>query len=468
MSALGALTAAVLLGLSMPGPAAAQSLQALYETAHTYDAAYLSARALADSAQYRAEQAEGVARPTLAAVATAGTAQTDLLGTGLRSNNTVVATLNGRYPLFNRSNDATIAQARKALVVAQADLEVAEQDLLLRVAQGYFDVLASQDALATTRANKAAITEQLASAKRNFEVGTATITDTREAQAKFDLATAQEIAAENDLLTKRIALDVLVGQTNVRPNPLRVPVVLPQTLPADPEIWVGGADTNHPNVRRARLALDVALLESDKARAGRLPTLDAVATLGGNDARGGLPTVNRSVGTTKTGSVGVQMNWTLFSGGIVENRIKETTSLEDKARADLEAARRGVAQGTRVAYFGVQSGLAQVKALEAAESSSKLALEATQLGYRVGVRVNLDVLNAQNQLFTTQRDLARARYDVLLGSLRLRQAAGQLAPADLATVNGLLAPQSLPARPAMSPAMSPATSPATPPALAPR
>ncbi len=442
VSALSALAAAVL--LSLPGLASAQSLQALYEAAHAYDAAYLSARALADSAQYKAEQAEGLARPTLAALGAATAAQTDPLGTGLKGTNTLSASLNGKYPLFNRTNAATIAQARKALVVAQADLEVAEQDLLVRVAQGYFDVLASQDALGTTRANKAAITEQLASAKRNFEVGTATITDTREAQAKFDLASAQEIAAENDLLTKRIALDVLVGQTNVKPNPLRVPVLLPQTVPANAETWVSGADVNHPSVRKARLALDVALLETDKARAGKLPTVDAVATLGGNDARGTLPSANRTTGSTKSGSVGVQLNWTIFSGGIVENRIKETTSLEDKARADLEAARRGVAQGTRVAYFGVQSGLAQVKALEAAESSSKLALEATQLGYKVGVRVNLDVLNAQTQLFTTQRDLAKARYDVLLGSLKLRQAAGQLAPADLNTVNGLLAPQAAP------------------------
>jgi outer membrane protein len=442
LTALSALAAAALLAL--PGLASAQSLQSLYEAAHSYDAAYLSARALADSAQYKAEQVEGLARPSLAALASAGTSQTDPLGTGLKGSNNLSATLNGKFPLFNRSNAATIEQARKALVVAQADLEVAEQDLLVRVAQAYFDVLASQDALATTRANKAAITEQLASAKRNFEVGTATITDTREAQAKFDLATAQEIAAENDLLTKRIALDVLVGQTNVKPSPLRVPVLLPQTLPANPEVWVGGADTNHPNVRKARLALDVALLESDKARAGRLPTVDAVASLGGTDARGALPSANRTVGTSKTGSLGVQLNWTLFSGGAVENRIKETTSLEDKARADLDAARRGVAQGTRVAFFGVQSGLAQVKALEAAESSSKLALEATQLGYKVGVRVNLDVLNAQTQLFTTQRDLAKARYDVLVGSLKLRQAAGQLAPADLAAVNGLLAPQAAP------------------------
>jgi outer membrane protein len=436
--ALSALATSLLLAL--PGLATAQSLQALYEAAHAYDAAYLSARALADSAQYKAEQAEGLARPSLAALATTSTAQTDPLGTGLKGTNSLGASLNGKLPLFNRSNAATIAQARKALVVAQADLEVAEQDLLLRVAQAYFDVLASQDALETTRANKAAITEQLASAKRNFEVGTATITDTREAQAKFDLATAQGIAAENDLLTKRIALDVLVGQTRVQPQPLRVPVQLPATVPADAEAWVSGADALHPSVRKSRLALDVALLESDKARAGKLPTVDAVASLGASDSRGSLPNANHTLGTSKTGSLGVQVNWTLYSGGSVENRVKETVALEEKARNDLDAARRGVAQGTRVAYFGVQSGLAQVKALEAAESSTKLALEATQLGYKVGVRVNLDVLNAQTQLFTTQRDLARARYDVLIGGLKLRQAAGQLSPADLAAVNSLLAP----------------------------
>jgi outer membrane protein len=168
--------------------------------------------------------------------------------------------------------------------------------------------------------------------------------------------------------------------------------------------------------------------------------VDAVASLGASDSRGSLPSANRTIGTSKTGSLGVQLNWTLYSGGAVENRVKETVALEEKARNDLDAARRGVAQGTRVAFFGVQSGLAQVKALEAAESSTKLALEATQLGYKVGVRVNLDVLNAQTQLFTTQRDLARARYDVLIGGLKLRQAAGQLSPADLAAVNSLLAP----------------------------
>jgi outer membrane protein len=338
--------------------------------------------------------------------------------------------------LFNRANVAAVDQARKVLLIAKADLETAEQDLMIRVSQAYFDVLAAQDALATTQASKAAITEQLASAKRNFEVGTQTITDTREAQARFDLATAQEIQAANDLLTKRIALEALVGRQGVAPKPLLTPVVLPAPQPADAETWVGSADPAHPSVRKARLALDVAALDTTKARAGTLPTVDAVGTAGLSNSNGlgvALP------GNTKSATLGVQLNWPLYTGGQVQNRIKETISLEEKARDDLEAARRGVAQGTRVAFFGVQSGLAQVRALEAAESSSKLALEATQLGYKVGVRVNLDVLNSQSQLYNTQRDLAKARYDVIMGGLKLRQASGQLTPGDVEAVSRLLA-----------------------------
>jgi outer membrane protein len=421
---------------AVPGLAGAQSLQDLYQAAISFDATYLAARSNAQAAEYRAAQSDALARPAVAATAAATSAQNDLPSLGRLSSRNVNGALNGKYPLFNRANSAAIEQARKSLVSAQADLESAEQDLIVRVAQAYFDVLGAQDTLTTTRASKTFITEQLASAKRNFEVGTTTITDTREAQARYDLATAQEIAAENDLRTRRIALDTLVGRDQVAPRPLVVPVQLPDVQPANAEEWVTTADQQHPTVRRARVGLEVATLETAKARAGNTPTLDAVATLSSSNSRGGAVTLP---GTTTTTSLGVQLNWPLYTGGATQNRIKETLALEEKARNDLDAARRAVAQGARVAYFGVQSGNAQVKALEAAEVSSKLALEATQLGYKVGVRVNLDVLNAQTQLYTTQRDLAKARYDVLMGGLRLRQAAGQLAATDVEALNRLLA-----------------------------
>lgn len=427
---------AIVLAAGWAGAAGAQSLDELYQAARGYDATYLAARAQADSAQYRLAQAEALKRPSANLTANAGRVRNDpppsqLNPSGAASNFTATeVTLQGRQPLFNRADDASVNQARKAFEVSAADLETAEQDLIVRVSQAYFDVLAAQDTLTTTRTSKAAIAEQLASAKRNFEVGTATITDTREAQARFDLATAQEIAAENDLRTRRIALDVLVGRSDVQPRGLAVPVVLPAVAPPVADEWVLRADAQHPSVRKAQLGLAIAQLETEKARAGHLPTLDAVASLSNS----------HTVGTTRTTSLGVQLNVPLFAGYAIQNRVKETLSLEEKSRNDLEAARRGVAQGTRQAFFGVQSGQAQVKALEAAESSSQLALEATQLGYKVGVRVNLDVLNAQTQLYTTRRDLAKARYDVLVGGLRLRQAAGLLKPEDIGAVNQLLAP----------------------------
>jgi len=414
--------------------ARADSLLELYEAAHAYDATYLSARALADSAPYRVEQSKALMRPSASLSGSGGRGENRPTVGGNYGSNSIAATLAGRQPLFNRGNQATIAQAERTLESSLADLDTAEQDLMLRVSQAYFDVLGAQDTLQTTRANKTAITEQLASAKRNFEVGTATITDTREAQARFDLATAQEIAADNDLVTKRIALDQLVGRTNVQPSQLAIPMALPATASTPVDELVNRAADEHPAVRRARVAYDIAQLETEKARAQALPTVDAVASL-----QSGHATIASGItGYNSGASVGIQFNLPLYTGGSIQNRIKETLVLEERSRNDLEAARRAVIQTTRQAYYTLQSGAAQVKALEAAEASSQLALEATQLGYRVGIRVNVDVLNAQSQLYQTKRDLARARYDVLLSTLRLRQAAGRLTPSDILAIDRLL------------------------------
>ncbi len=430
-----ALAAALALALAalLPAPAAAQSLIQLYDAAHAYDATYLAARSQYESAPFRVDQTRALLRPNVALGANAGRVQAYLDNGTNPTNSSYGVTVTGRQPIFNKQSSTTIAQSERSLVSSLADLDAAEQDLMLRVSQAYFDVLGAQDTLATTRASKAAISEQLASAKRNFEVGTATITDTREAQARFDLATAQEIAAENDLVTKRIALDQLVGQTNVVPRQLAVPVVLPVPT-AGVDAYVSRAAEEHPAVRRATVAFEVARLETEKARAQRLPTIDAVASVGN-----GRGLYQPGVFGQNT-SISLQLNLPLYSGGAIQNRIKETLALEERARNDLDAARRGVTQTTRQAYYTLLSGAAQVKALEAAEASSQLALEATQVGYRVGIRVNVDVLNAQSQLYQTRRDLARARYDVLLATLRLRQASGQLTPSDVLAIDRLLAP----------------------------
>jgi outer membrane protein len=291
--------------------------------------------------------------------------------------------------------------------------------------------------LAFVKAQKAAVSEQLAAAKRNFEVGTSTITDSREAQARFDLVTAQEIAAENDLRVKRIALDQLVGKPGTAPKPLSLPAKLPDLLPADVNLWVSQSEAQHPSIKSAQIALDVAKLETEKAQAGHKPTLDATLSYNITQSNGSASSVLSS--RTNNATLGLAFNLPLFAGYATQNRIKETLQLEDKARNDLDAAKRSIAQATRTAYFGVLSGQGQVKALEAAETSSQSALDANKLGYQVGVRINIDVLNSQSQLFQTKRDLAKARYDVLVGGLRLRQANGTLKAEDLAPVNALLA-----------------------------
>ena len=450
-SAVSRAIALLALGTITAGTAHSDSLLELYDAAKLYDAAYLAARAQAESAYSKADQAKALVRPSLNLQASisrtdfnssATNSQASLpVGTvnSYDSNTTTKrAGLQARQTIYNADSFARLDQADQSRLVADADLQVASQDLAVRVTQAYFDVLGAQDVLTTAQANKAALAEQLAAAKRSFEVGNSTITDTREAQARHDLATAQELAAANELRVKRITLDQLVGRANVIPNPLRTPATLDSLAPGEMEDWVNKAQGS-PNVLKASAGLEAARLEIKRARAGHLPTLDAIASLQRTDIDSTNPLAKTSGGAGTSAAVGLEMNMSLYAGHAVQNRIAEVLKLQEKAEHDLDNAKRQVTLGTRQAYLGVQSGLAQVKAYEAAESSAKLALEATQLGYRVGVRINKDVLDAQTQLANTQKDLAKSRYDVIVGSVKLRQASGVLAPDDLNELNKLLA-----------------------------
>ncbi len=426
---------AAALGLCFSVNVQAQNLSQLFEAARAYDATYQSAKSQYEASLAKAAQAKALLYPTAGLSASINRSTVDNTNPNVTRNPlSQNLTVNASQPLYRPANTAAVEQGEKSIAVAQATLGSAEQDLIVRTAQIYFDVLASIDSLAFVKAQKAAVAEQLASAKRNFEVGTSTITDTREAQARFDLVVAQEIAAENDLRVKKIALDQLVGQPNANPKTVALPLSLAAPLPADVDAWVKQSEEQHPSIKSAQLAVEVAQLETRKAEAGHKPTLDAVASYGIARSLNIAPANNR----TNTASVGLLFNLPLFAGFATQNRIKETLQLEDKARNDLEGAKRAIAQATRTAYFGVLSGQGQVKALEAAEASSQSALEANKLGYQVGVRINIDVLNSQSQLFQTKRDLAKARYDVLVGGLKLRQANGSLKAEDLAQVNNLL------------------------------
>ena len=420
-------------------PVYAQSLQDLYEAARGYDAAYMSAKAQAEANVYLSQEAKANILPTVTLDASQSSGQSNTIepASSQRQFVSSLATLTASQPLYRPANLASYEQGKRQADIAREQLLSAEQDLIVRTSTAYFDVLGAQDTLTFVQAQKVAVGEQLASAKRNFEVGTATITDTREAQARYDLVIAQEIAAENDLRVKRLALNQLVGKAEVKPKALTT-TQLPDLLPNDVNLWINQAVEQHPQIKQLRVSLEVAELEVQKAEAGHKPTVDLRATYRYQDALSGTDLT--SVGSrTTTGTLALAMNVPLFAGFFTQNRIKETLSLKEKVRNDLEAAIRTVSQNVRSAFFGVSSGLGQVKALEAAESSSQLALDANKLGYQVGVRINIDVLNSQSQLFQTKRDLAKARYDVLVGGLKLRQANGTLKAEDIAPVNALLA-----------------------------
>ena len=434
--------------------ASAADLSAVYQQALMHDAQYASARAALAAGQEKTPQGRALLMPTVA-VGGSNTRSSNEFSpnggvaaafdpitnpTGSTSNisqqnadrhiNSYSLTLS--QPLFRWANWQQYQQGKLAQASAEALFAQVAQDLITRVAQAYFDVLAAQDNLGATQAQKVATTEQLASAKRNFEVGTQTITDTHEAQAAFDLVVAQEFVALNDIENKRAALQTIVGAQLAGADlaPLRTGVALARPAPELVAPWVAAAEQQNYGVIGAQLALETAKRDIERNRAGHYPTLDLVANAG--------HTYTTGYGKTNTSAVGVQWNVPLFNGFAVTSRVRESIALEDKAHNDLESARRIASQGARQAYLGVNSGLAQVRALEAAEVSSTSALESNKLGYQVGVRINIDVLNAQKQLFATQKELAKARYDTIISGLRLKSAAGALSEADLAPVNALL------------------------------
>lgn len=440
------LTASV--ALAFASGAQAQSLVEMYDAARGYDAGFISAKAQFEANLARANQALGGILPNISvsvsqvrtdfqrqAEGAAKSAITEL------ETKTTAATL--VQPIYRPAAWATYRQGGRQLQQAAAQYEAAEHDLLVRVSQAYFDVLTSEDNLELVQNQKKAVSEQLASAQRNFEVGTATITGVRDAQARFDLANAQAIAAENELRTKRLALNMVVGLSDAKPKRLAKSTVLVEPPKEDVNAWVSQAQTNSPAVRQAQLAVEVADYEMDKATAVHKPTLDAQMTYGRTENLKGsfVGTIYASTPTTTWNpSVGLVLNVPLFAGFSGVYKVKEAIALKDKAQSDLENARRGTEQATRNTYFGLLAGLSQVKAYEAAEASSQSALDANKLGYSVGVNINIDVLNSQSQLYQTKRDLAKARYDVLVTNLKLRQAAGTLTPADLQPINDLLVP----------------------------
>ena len=425
------------------GGAYGADLLDVFRQAQLSDTTYAAARATWAAAQERIPQGRAGLLP-LASVS--ASAQYTDRSTRFRNSavprtnvdfGSTAISLSVTQPLYRRQNSIAYEQAYTQVEQADAQLALAAQELLLRVAQAYFDVLLAQDSVAFAEAQKVAIGQQLEQAKRNFEVGTATITDTHEAQARFDLTTAQEISARNDLELRRRALEQLIGRAAPPVAPLGPQFTMKLPEPASMEPWVDLALRSNLQVRIAQSGVGFASQEIARNRAAHLPTLDAFATASENGS--GAASIGGFASDVRSAVVGLQLAVPLYQGGVINSRVREAIALEDRARQDLESARRAAEFNARQAFLGITSGTAQVRALEAALLSTESQLSSTRLGQEVGVRTQVDVLNAQQLLFSARRDLAQSKYTYILSLLRLEAAIGELTENDLAAVNQWLA-----------------------------
>lgn len=447
------LSALVLLATLAAMPASAETtakldLVAVYQSALEQDPSWAAARSANLAAQEKLEQGKALYRPTITFTGDYSESRTnlerDIDGSGLDARGNPVGgsgrqrfdtwnySLNVTQPLFRRDNMVQYQQSKLIVSQAERQLMLDRQNLMLRVTQAYFDVLMAQDNIELIHAQKSAIRNQLEQARANFDVGTATITDVNEAQARFDLISAQEIAAINQLEIKKRALQAIIGTmpqglATVREN---LEPSLPE--PNDMQAWVELAQQNSLALAIQQHNYQIASREVERMRAGHMPTLDAVARYSesrNNGSASGFAT------DLEDFTVGLQLAIPIYEGGAVSSRVREAAANLQKAQEDMELARRQADLDTRQAYLDVSSSVAQIRAYEQALVSSQSQLDSTMLGYEVGVRTSVDVLNAQQQFYTAKRDLLQARYNYLISSVRLKYASGLLTETDLGEVN---------------------------------
>ena len=436
---------AVLAACFTVGPAAAADLWQVYQEALSHDQQFAAARANAQAGREKMPQAMAAMLPTIGLTANSNWNDSEYtrraspsVTSNLKYNNSGYAVTLSQ-PLFHWQ--AWVAYDEAKLLVAQSETQLAQarQDLILRVVQAYFDALNAEENLKAVQTQKSAIAQQLEQAKKNFEVGTSTITDSHEAQSRYDLATAQEIGADNDLEVKRRTLQMIVGKESGALLGLKGDARIAPPQPAEMAKWVDAAEKDNLAVQLQQAGSDIAAREVDRLRAAHYPTLDLVASYGRNSGSGALALGNVAPGyDNRSGVIGVQLNVPIFQGGSVLSQQRVAEANRDAAAAGLENSRRNAALSARQAYLGVVSGVAQIRALEAALRSSQSALDANKLGYEVGVRINIDVLNAEQQVYATRSSLAKARFDTLLAQLKLKSAVGALSDEDVQLLAGLL------------------------------
>ena len=438
----------LLLALLLPMPAFAAdqvSLQAqplklmdVYQQALAHDATLASALSTNRAAQEIIEQGKALYRPTVNF-----NAETNALKSSFHYLSTSSTDrsqfenyrygVDARQPIFRQQNLIQIDQATTQVSIADKQLNVAQQALMLRTTQAYFDVLMAQDRIDLIVAQKTAIAGQLAQAQANFDLGSATITDANEAQARYDLVVAQEIAALNEFEIAKHAVQAITGQLPQRLANVKLQLKANE-MGLSMATWQELALLNNLNIQIQQDTAKLAEQEIARNQAGHLPTLDAVASYTNSYANG---TISR-FGTgneLQVGSIGLQLQIPLYEGGAVSSRVRQAQLNKQRAQDDLTAVRRQTELDTQRAYLNLSSSIAQLKALDQAVISSQSQLDATQLGYQVGVRTSVDVLNAQQQFFSAKRDVAQARYNYLINIIRLKAAAGVVAAADLVDIN---------------------------------
>lgn len=428
--------------LLVTGSAGAENLNSIYSLAEQNDPQFRAARAqyMADSeAPY---QAWGAVLPQLSGsmykskssddiTTQPGTSASETKNYDYDSNG---YSLNLTQTIYNHAKFAQISQANAVSAQALATYQDAEQGLILRAAERYFNVLAAQDNLAFTRAEKTAIARQLQQAQQRFNVGLTAITDVHEAQARYDQSVAQDIAAENQLAISRENLREITGKDHPRLDSLLDTTPLLEPNPADVNQWVKTALSNNFSLLAARQAVEAASAGIGKARAGYYPSLDFVASKSYDDVGDGMFGAREQNDTTLM----LQLNMALFNGGATMSQSREASYRHLQSQEILEQTRRATERQARSSYLSVQANISQVKALKQALASSEIALQATTAGFKVGTRTTVDVLDSQRDLFRAKLNYALARYQYIMETLRLKQAAGTLSKQDLQAINNWL------------------------------
>ena len=366
-------------------------------------------------------------------------------------------------PVFNVGALEAFKQGDLNTKIADMNFFQAQQDLILRVSQAYFDALTSQDNVTLYRNKKDLIKQQLDVAQAKFDAGLATIVDVNTAQASYDLTVSQEIAAQADLVVKKGVLEQLVGHPVGPLKPLvkqakidgvlkdprskskdnkTIPLVEsvnPQLPPGQTlEDWINQTEAANFKVLASQLTVSLAESTYRASIALNYPSLNLVGTTGYNTSNGTPNSYTPAQTNVYNNTLGLQLNIPLVSGGYNTSVIRQNSALVDSAKANYDNARRTAAQNTRAAFTGFYGGLASVRAFEAAERSSESAVESSRLGFQVGTLINIDVLIAVDTLFTTRSQLQQARYNTILNALRLKASASSLTDEDLLAINSLM------------------------------